>query len=316
MTYIQPRFVGGSMTKKTTRMAFIVAVFASLLFICKGQTGAGESGKTYNVGGTKITVLTRPEMNVNMTPQRLDAGLGSAMFYYRLKVTGKKAAQELRWDVYVVDGEGRVVAEAGWRDVGDWRPGSEKDNSALIYYDNAPGVKLTIILSEVADETGVRKIGKGSVKQNLGRILAGTVALPESKFSPHAEVSEVEGKDLFKRSLKLILADNDFRRYIKLAVPTMLLMPDSSNAAPPLPDIQLISEELVKEKLRVGEAINYLQYKGLKTDGDLVRVYFQYHTPRIVANGTAYVDTGLNITFTYQMNKSRYTSKGVETEYF
>jgi hypothetical protein len=150
----------------------------------------------------------------------------------------------------------------------------------------------------MSDDAGVRRISPRQLEQNIDRILTGDAALPETRFTGHAGVSVEQADALLKRSLNVILTDNDFRSRIKLHVPALLLMPDDPNAAPPSPDVRLISEELVNENLRVGKAIKYLQYQSLGTQGNIVRLYFQYHTPRPAANGTAYVRTGLNMTFT------------------
>jgi hypothetical protein len=186
------------------------------------------------------------------------------------------------------------------------------EETAFIIYDSKPGTKLTIVLGEVVNDAGVRRIDEEDMEQKLERILAGKAMLPAPRFIAHADVSDADGEELFKRSLNFILTKEPFRKDLKLPLPALLLS-DDPNAAPPLPDVQLISEEFVKEKLRVGESIKYLKYTGFGSHGNEVTVSILYYTPRVLRNGAGYIGRGLVINFTYVKQQSRYKLKRVDT---
>ncbi len=303
------------MRKKPLKVALTVAVFGSLLVVCAGQDRPPSLSKTYDIDNTKVRVIIPPGMDVAMTPRHLEINLGSATFSYKFKLPDKESTRVLQWNAYVSDAEGRLVDKDSWQDAGEWSPSSEVEQEASLHCDLKPGTKLTIILGEVSNDTGVRKIDEEALEQSIPQILAGRAALPRPHFIAHVDPSKDEKDALMKRSLQWILTKDEFRNDVKLSLPAMLLV-DDPTAAPPLPDVQLISEQFLREKLRVGEPIKYLKYKGVGINANVVSVYFQFHTPRVVARGTAFVPMGISITFTYGKVQSRYILREVETEHF
>ena len=302
--------------KELIRTALTIAFFGSLLIVCEGRTSVPASSKTYNVDNTRIRVLIPPEMNVAMTPQRLDTGKGSPLLYYKFKVLGRETAHVLRWNVYVSDAGGKLVSKDSWFDAGEWSPGSEVDESTIFDYDSKPGTKLTIVLREMVDESGIRRISEKALEQNLERILVRGPALPQPRFIAHADVSDEEGEELFKRSLNFILTKEAFKNDLKLTLPALIIMPDGSNVAPPLPNTQVISKEFVKERLRVGESVRYFEYTGFGSYGNNATVSILYHTPRVVANSDLHVETGLILNFTYRKQQSGFALKEIGEVHF
>jgi hypothetical protein len=302
------------MKKKPLKVALTAVAFGSLITVCGGQSNTPTSGRTYNVGDTKIKVLIPPEMDVAMTPQHLEPDTGSALFHYKLKVSGKKAPQMLHWSVYVSDA-GKVVDKASWNDRDELSLDTEVEKDAVLYCDVKPGAKLTIVLGEMAYDEGVKKISEDALEQNLEQVLAGRAALPKPRFVAHADLSDDDNGALMKRSLDWILTKEAFRKDVKLSLPALLLS-DEPNMAPPSPDVQLIGKEFVREKFKVGESIKYLKYEGTWVLGDRLTVYFQYHTPSVQSKGAIIVDMGIRIKFTYLKQQSKIILKEVYTEHF
>ena len=302
------------MKKKPLKVALTAVAFGSLITVCGGQSNTPTSGRTYNVGDTKIKVLIPPEMGVAMTPQHLESDTGSALFHYKLRVSGKKAPQMLHWNVYVSDA-GRVVDKASWNDLDELSLDTEVEKDAVLHCDVKPGAKLIIVLGEMAYDEGVKKISEDALEQNLEQVLAGRAALPKPRFVAHADLSDEDNGALMKRSLDWILTKEAFRNDVKLSLPALLLS-DEPNMAPPSPDVQLISKEFVREKFKVGESIKYLKYEGTGVLGDRLTVYFQYHTPSVQSKGAIIVDMGIRIKFTYLKQQSKIILKEVYTEHF